>query len=459
MKLTIIGGAGVRTPTIIEAIYKRQDRIGISELSLLDINDDRLSLIGSLTEELEKSGKLTFSISRTLDPSQALKDADFVITTFRVGNIESRVIDERIALQNGVLGQETTGAGGFSMALRSIPVLKQYVEKMKELCPDAWLLNFANPSGILTEFLLNHSDWPRSVGICDGPSSMRHYAAKLLKASYLDVFLDYFGLNHLGWIRKILYQGKDVLPIFLKEMDLASIGKELPFSDMLIQSLQMIPNEYNYYYYYSRKSVNLIQKSEMPRGEQLKLLNDDLFNDLARLQGNNEKLNARYQKYQLDRSQTYMMAETGGELGKIDGKGSQVNPGIDSEEGYAGVALDVIEGLIGREPKILILNVLNEGAIDGIEPDSVVEIPVYVGKNIIRPLNVGKIPPHCLGLMNQVKCYEKMTIDAAINDSYSKAVSSLTFHPLIADEVLARNILDQYVAKHGNYYPKLVHDR
>lgn len=459
MKLTIIGGAGVRTPTIIEAISRRQERIGITELHLLDIDPDRLRLIGSLTESLENSGKLTFRINRTLDPNQALKDADFVITTFRVGNIESRVIDEKIALQNGALGQETTGAGGFSMALRSIPVLKQYIERMRDLCPDAWLLNFANPSGILTEFLLNHINWSRSVGICDGPSSMRHYAAKLLNASYLDVYLDYFGLNHLGWIRKILYQGKDFLPIFLKELDLASIGKELPFSDTLLQSLKMIPNEYNYYYYYSRKAVNLIQKSEVPRGEQLKTLNDDLFADLASLQGNADKLQKRYKKYQFDRWQSYMKAETGGEYEKFDNDGSQNNTDINSEEGYAGVALDVIEGLTGREPKALILNVLNEGAIDGIETDAVVEIPAFVGKNIIRPFNVGRIPPHCLGLMNQVKCYEQMTIDAAINDSYRTAISALTLHPLISDEGLARKIMDEYLAYHGNYYPKLANDR
>ncbi len=159
MKLTIIGGAGLRTPLIIKAILARQDRLDIHELALMDIDEERLELIGALTSPLEKSSDTKFRILRTIDPITALKDADFVITTFRVGGIESRAIDERVPLNHGMLGQETTGAGGFAMGIRSIPVILDYVKLMKVICPNAWLINFANPAGMLTEAVIRQTGW------------------------------------------------------------------------------------------------------------------------------------------------------------------------------------------------------------------------------------------------------------------------------------------------------------
>ncbi len=456
MKIVIIGGAGVRTPGIIESFYRRQNKIEISELCLMDIDEEQLRLMGSLTEELENSGKINFQVTRTIDPAEALENADFVITTLRVGGIESRVIDEKIALENGVLGQETTGAGGFSMALRTIPVLQNYIDIMKKVCPEAWLLNFANPSGILTEFILKKTGWHRAVGICDGPSSMRHYAARLLGANYNEIYLDYFGLNHLGWVRRVLFNGKDLLPLFIKEINDGSLSEELPFSKTLINTLGLIPNEYNYYYYYAKKAVDNIRKAEQTRGEQIRGLNDELFKDLNNLNGKTQELQLRYQKYQLDRWNTYMKAETGRSLKNSSKIINLEDIKKQAEEGYAGVALDLIEGLSNNASRTLILNTTNEGAIDGIDFDATVEIPVYVGKNLIRPMNVGHIPTHCLGLMNQVKHYEQMTIEAAVSKSYEIAVSALTLHPLIADEDLAKKIIDDYSIAHGEYYPKLV---
>lgn len=459
MKITILGGAGVRTPSIIQAFSRRQDNIGVDELCLMDINQERLGLIGCITEELEKSGKIHFRVSRTVDAQEALDNADFVITTFRVGDIESRIIDEKIALENGILGQETTGAGGFSMALRTIPVLGNYITMMKKLCPEAWLINFANPSGILTEFIHQKSDWQRAVGICDGPESMRHFAGHLLDVDYHEIYLDYFGLNHLGWVRKVFYQGNDLLPSILKNIKGSPIYKELPFDDAIYQSLGMIPNEYNYYYYYAKKAVNNIRKAEQSRGEQIKELNDLLFKDLKVIRGNYGELTRRYSKYQLDRWETYMKAETGKFTEINDAQFDQINVDEQNEEGYSGVALDLIEGLIGKKPQVIILNIQNEGAIDGIDPNAVVEIPAYVGKDLIRPMNVGKIPAHCLGLMNQVKNYEQLTIEAAVKSSYKDAVSALTFHPLIADHELAKRLVDCYGMAHGDYYPKLIKDK
>ena len=453
MKVTIIGAAGVRTPGIIDSFIRRQEKIGCDELCLMDIDAERLSLISRLTSSLEKTSQNKIRITRTTDAKQALTDADFVITTFRVGGIDSRVIDERVALQNGVLGQETTGPGGFAMAMRTIPVLMDYVRLMQEHCPDAWLLNFANPSGMLAESVLKVAGWDRAVGICDGPSSMRHAAAKMLHADVNNIYLDYFGLNHLGWIRKILFNGMDVLPVFLSQMENGDIPEELPFSIHTFRSLKMIPNEYNYYFYSSKKSVNLIQRAEKSRGEQIAEMNHLFFNDLRKIKDDEAALTSRYQEYLKERWATYMKTETGGQKEELKATAEEVN--TLAEEGYAGVALDLIEGLLGTRSQILILNVLNQGAIEGMPEDASVEIPVYVDAGMIRPFNVGTIPDECLGLMKQVKSYEQLTIQAAVEGSYEKALHALTIHPLVADETLAEKILNEYIQAHGVNFPKL----
>jgi 6-phospho-beta-glucosidase len=453
MKATIIGAAGVRTPGIIESFIRRQEKIDCDELCLMDIDCERLSLISSLTANLEKENANRIHITRTTDAKEALSNADFVITTFRVGGIDSRVIDERVALQNGVLGQETTGPGGFAMALRTIPVLLEYVRKMGEHCPEAWLLNFANPSGMLAESILRVAGWERAVGICDGPSSMRHAAAKLLHAKADDIYLDYFGLNHLGWIRKILYNGMDVLPLFLEQMENGDIPEELPFSIHNFRSLKMIPNEYNYYFYSSKKSVNMILRAEKSRGEQIAEMNHQFFNDLRKIKDDKEALSRRYEEYLKERWATYMKTETGNPTEEIKASAAEVQ--TQTEEGYAGVALDLIEGLRGARNQILILNTLNQGTIDGMPPDASVEVPVHVSSGLIRPMNVGSIPEECLGLIKQVKSYERLTIEAAVEGSYEKALHALTIHPLVADETLAEVILNGYIDAHGSNFPKL----
>ncbi len=167
MKLAILGAAGVRTPLVLKSIAAFRSQIGLTELALMDIDGERLDLIAALSAPLEHGNDLRFSITRTTDARAALGGADFVITTFRVGGTESRVIDERVPLNHGVLGQETTGPGGFAMAMRTIPVLFDYIQLMREVCPNAWLINFANPAGLLAEAITRVAGWRRAVGICD----------------------------------------------------------------------------------------------------------------------------------------------------------------------------------------------------------------------------------------------------------------------------------------------------
>ena len=455
MKITIIGAAGVRTPLILRSILRRQDKLGIDELALMDIDGARLELIGALTSSIENSPTTKFFISRTTDPKAALNGADFVITTFRVGGIGSRVIDERVPLDNGVLGQETTGAGGFAMGVRSIPVMLDYIHQMKALCPGAWLINFANPAGMLTEAVIRNSSWRRVVGICDGPASMQREIANLLSGNIEEIYLDYFGLNHLGWIRRILYHNQDQLPSMLALLPSLGEVPGLPFDPQLVAGLGMVPNEYLYYYYYRSEAIHHLLQAGLSRGEQIARLNQRLFDQLRMALDKQDLhgMESAYQAYLDERNDTYMAAETGKTLFAPVTK--SVDNHAEPDEGYAGVALNLIEGLLGKAPRVQILNVPNHQAIIGIEEAEVVEIPTLVSHDRIQPLPVGEIPDHCLGLMKQVKHFEHLTIEAAIERSYQKALLALTTHPLVGDYSIAKLILDGYITQHQGYFPDL----
>jgi 6-phospho-beta-glucosidase len=451
MKIAVLGGAGVRTPLIVQTMARRQARIGLDELALMDIDGERLELIGALTAPIEAS--LGFRLTRTTEACSALRGADFVITTFRAGGIDSRVIDERVPLRHGVLGQETTGPGGFAMGMRSIPVLLDYIRLMSEECPDAWLINFANPAGMLAEAATRMGGWQRTVGICDSPQAAAHFAAAVLGVPAGEIFLDYFGLNHLGWTRAVLHNGRDYLPELLEVLGRGAQVHGLPFEADLIQALGLLPNEYLYYYYYGRQAVEHILASGGSRGEQIAALNRELFAGLrqAHAQGNVPAMLSAYEGYLQQRGDSYMARETGrGQQPEPENAGA-AEPG----EGYAGVALDLIEALSGSRPRQMILNVPNRGAITGLPADAVVEVPSYVGKGMLRPLAVGAVPGGCLGLMAQVKHYEQLTIAAAVQGSYALALEALTVHPLVRDHSVARQILDEYRVEHGEAFPRL----
>jgi 6-phospho-beta-glucosidase len=463
LKITILGAGGVRTPLIVGAMTQRAERLGLTELALMDVDAEHLDIMGMLAQAQQDSPDVhpgesqaaPFRIVCTTDARLALAGADFVITTFRVGGIASRVVDERVPLRYGVLGQETTGPGGFAMAMRTIPVLLDYIATMREVCPEAWLINFANPAGLLAEAAITAGGWTRTVGICDAPEGMRRVAAALFGVTPDELYLDYFGLNHLGWVRGAFQDGQDLLPRFIAMLRAAGTMPGLPFDAAFIASLGMIPNEYLFYYYHSRAAVDNILRDDQTRGEQIAGWNALLFDELTSLRaaGDLNGMRRTYQAYLEQRGGTYMVSETGQthDLAGLDPAIIRTLAG----EGYAGIALDLIEGLNGGAPRQMILNVPNAGAIRGMAARDVVEAPVFVGKGIVRPLAVGEVPGGPLGLMQQVKAYEQLTIAAATEGSYAKAVQALTLHPLVRDYAAAVAILEGYREGHGASFPAL----
>ncbi|HEX7973783.1 MAG TPA: hypothetical protein VF498_05185 [Anaerolineales bacterium] len=262
-------------------------------------------------------------------------------------------------------------------------------------------------------------------------------------------------MNHLGWIRSVLYGGQDFLPGFLQMLPRIGSIPGLPFDPQFLASLGMIPNEYLFYYYHANQAVENILRAGQTRGELIAALNRELFDKLVRLSAHGDQAGmlAAYQAYLEQRGQTYMANETGRahDLAGLEPAMAEALSG----EGYAGVALDLIEALNGARPRQMILNIPNQGAIQGMGDGDVVEISAYVAHDLIHPLTVGSIPGHCLGLMQQVKAYEQLAIRAAVDGSYALAVKALTLHPLVRDYSTARAILDGYIRRHGAIFPAL----
>ncbi len=450
MKLTILGAAGVRTPLIVQEIITRQDALGITELWLMDVDAGRLELIGAITMLLESNPAVKFRIHRTTNAEDALRGADYVITTFRVGGIDSRVIDERTAVELGYIGQETTGAGGFAMGLRSIPVLLAYVEQMKTLCPHAWLINFANPSGMMAEAVAKKGGWQRCVGICDGPSGMITTIAETLQVDEKQLQAEYFGLNHLGWIRSVKLGGQELIGQILAYLAQAEQVPGYDVHPQMAVSLGMLPNYYLKYYYQSREEYALQNAARELRGEEVARMNHAFFAQVreARQKEDAEGLQQVYNRYLLDRGR----AHWGGEEAELKVDEHTVR---DAELGYARLALNLIEALVGGEPRTLIVNIPNRGCVSGMQDDDVVEIAAHVSRDRVEGIPVGEIPIHCLGLMQTVKAYEQQTIEAAVEGSRAKAIHALTIHPLVADYQGAAALVDAYRTRHGDYFPRL----
>lgn len=447
MKLTILGAGGFRTPLLIKSLYQKILEIGFETIALYDTDQNRQDLVKTLVEYAIPQEVLQNNIILAHEPVQALQDADFVIITFRVGGMESRVTDERIALKYGILGQETTGPGGFSMAMRTIPVMLDYLKTMREVCPDAWVINFANPSGLLTEAIIELGNWQKVIGICDGPESMRLFASGFMQADEKKVSLEYFGLNHLGWIRKILVEGSDILPDFINMLNPDSKLPGLPFTGQLVKSLGMIPNEYLYYYYYRQTAVEAILKEEKTRGEYLLELNNRLEKELTGLHAKKRfgEMWESYWSYLDERTETYMHNVK---------EAIPVARNEESHLGYANVAFNVISGLLHSEVNAIV-NVANLNAITGMRAEDVVEIPVKLKAGNVERIHIGEIPTHPRALMQQVKEYERLIIDGVREHSYAHCLQALTIHPLVMDEMIARQMLDEYIQAYAGMYPPL----
>jgi len=428
MKLTLIGGAGFRVPQVIEAVARSGP---LDELALVDTDPGRLRTIRDVAAQMGVGG---LKVTAGTDLGEALVGTDFVFCAIRVGGTASRVADERVALDLGVLGQETTGPGGLAYALRTIPVMQQIARTVRAVAPKAWFVNFTNPAGIITESLRPILG-DQVVGICDTPVGlMRRAAAAVGAGDRADsLTYDYVGLNHLGWLRTLEVDGVDRLPELLaSDVRLESIEEARLVGLDWVRQLGALPNEYLFYYYCNREAVARILAAPTTRGEFLAVQQDRFYADAARRPDEALKI---WRAAKDNREQTYM-AEARAE--------DEERGADDAEGGYQAVALDLMTALSGGNPTTAIVNVANHGTVPGLPDEAVVEVPCVVDAGGIRPRKVSPLTGHMLGLVQSVKAVEQLTIRAALEHSPNLAWEAFATHPLVGSVSLGRQLLDGY---------------
>ncbi|MBA3529260.1 MAG: 6-phospho-beta-glucosidase, partial [Propionibacteriaceae bacterium] len=340
------------------------------------------------------------------------------------------------------LGQETTGPGGLAYAIRTIPVMMEVARLIRELAPQAYLMNFTNPAGIITEAMQSVLA-DRVLGICDTPSGLGRRVAGLLGLDHTRVQMDYVGLNHLGWMRRVLYNGEDVLPQLLADADLlGSMEEAQVFGTEWIRALGVIPNEYLYYYYFNRDAIRSMVDARVTRGDFLARTQGDFFDRVAAA---GDKAAELWRAAVDARSASYMAEAKGGEQGAPAAvRERETDP---SHQGYAGVALGVMAAIARNERATMILNVANGTTIQGLPADAVVEVPTTVDANGVHPQTTAQPALHQIGLMQQVKAVERHMINAALTGSRDEALLAFALHPLVDSVSVARDLLAGYLER------------
>lgn len=454
LKLTILGGGGVRSPYLAKSIALAAEELSIGEVVYQDIDEKKLHTYGGIALAVSHAIAPELKVSLCLDAEKALAGADYIITTIRAEGDEGRVIDERTALSLGVLGQETTGAGGFAMALRSIPVLTGYCELIRKVSADgAVVFNFTNPSGLVTQ-ALRSKGYDMVYGVCDAPSGFfRQLKGLLPKGEFRG---DCFGLNHLSWFRNCKLDGRDVTEDLLSDPRLYRDTEMRLFSpDILTITGGCMPNEYLYFYYYREKAAEAIMKAGMTRGETIQRINADMEKELdgMSLDAEFDQAFECYMRHYAMREDSYFAIESGARREKKwntpDFKQFIAQP---DGGGYAGVALDFIRAVQKGISYDMVLSVPNEGVLPFLEPEDVAELSCTVSQDGVQVREVGQVAPLPELLIRTVKRYEKLTSEAIAERSFQKAVQALTVHPLVNSYSLAAKLAEEYGTAYGSYF-------
>jgi 6-phospho-beta-glucosidase len=452
MKMTLLG-AGVRAPFVLRGLAAGAADLDLDEVVLFDTDPERLELMTALGAHFAASWGAPFTVRSEPDAEPALAGARFVFSAIRPGQEAARAVDEEVPLKHGVLGQETTGPGGFAMALRTIPAMVAYGQQIERVAPNALLVNFTNPVGIVMQALHDHTS-VRAIGICDGPISMQRSVAAFLGLPGEQVHADYAGLNHCGWIHRVLVDGQDRLPEVLDRFEQLQAADEqwALFDPELVRSIGMLPMEYLYFYYYRDDAVAHIRGSGSSRGRQLQALNDALWPVLRTCIDAGDLPGARtaWERAMGERDATYFARERGEAVGEELELGD-----VFEGEGYEGVATAVMAAATRRRKTPLIVDVANRGAIGELDDDDVVEVTSLVDEHGAHPIAQGRLPDAAVDLLTQVKLYERRTVEAAVAGSYEAALEALMVHPLVASYPVAKRILDDYIADLPGLLPPL----
>ena len=430
VKIVTIGGGSSYTPELMDGFIKLYAELPIREIWLVDIEDGRekLEIVGEFAQRMWDATPYKVKVHTTLDRREALKDADFVTTQFRVGLLDARIKDERIPLLHGMLGQETNGAGGMFKAFRTIPVMKEIISDMKELCPDAWLINFTNPSGIITETVIKHFGWKKCIGLCNVPvvSMMSEY--KTINKEKDELNYQFAGLNHFHWHKVFDNEGNDLTPQLIDHINEKDGGTpanifsaEFPLE--LLHTMNLLPCGYHRYYYMAKEMLeHSIEefKEGGTRGEQVKRVEENLFN-LYR----NPNLNSKPEE----------LSKRGGAY-------------------YSDAACECINAIYNNKKINMVVSTENRGAIPCLEPDSIVEVSSIISAKGAEPIAWGKMRSAEKGWLQIMKAMEECVIDAALSGDYGLALEAFTLNPLVQNGEEAKQVLNELLVAHEKYLPQ-----
>ncbi|RDG39950.1 6-phospho-beta-glucosidase [Streptomyces corynorhini] len=439
MRLTILGGGGFRVPLVYGALLGDHAEGRITHVTLHDLDPARLTAVARVLADQAGDAPDAPSVTVTTDLDEALCGADFVFSAIRVGGLAGRAADERVALDLGVLGQETVGAGGIAYGLRTVPVAVDIARRIARLAPDAWVINFTNPAGLVTEAMSRHLG-DRVIGICDSPVGLGRRVARVLGAEPDEAGIDYVGLNHLGWLRGLRVAGRDELPRLLADPDaLGSFEEGRLFGPAWLRSLGAIPNEYLHYYYFNRETVHAYQEAKQTRGAFLRDQQDRFYAEMTRP---GAPALRTWDRTRAEREATYMT-----ENRASAGLGERDETDLESG-GYEQVALALMRAIARDERTTLILNVRNRTTLRVLDEEAVIEVPCLVDANGAHPLSVAPLPGHATGLVCSVKAVEREILAAAGSGSRATAVKAFALHPLVDSVNIARRLVDGYTDAH-----------
>lgn len=433
LKVVTIGGGSSYTPELVDGFIKRYHELPITELWLVDIEagKEKLEIVGALAKRMIEAANLPMKIFLSLDRKEALKDADFVTTQLRVGQLSARILDERIPLTHGMIGQETNGAGGMFKAFRTIPVILDIVRDMEELCPNAWLINFTNPAGMVTEAVHRYTNFHRVIGLCNVPIGMKNGIAKLLNVEPSTIQMEIAGLNHHFFVTNVWSAGinkkADLLEVYqnLKEEDYIGMKNimTIPWSKALIRGLQAIPCPYLSYYFFTKEQLEhqleLFQTNNV-RAEFVKGVEDELF--------------VLYQNHDLHEKPKQLEQRGGAH--------------------YSDAACELINSIYNNKGDIQYVDCLNNGAISNLPNDTVIETAALITKDGPKPLAIGELPVAINGTIQNIKTFERMVCEAAVTGDRDLAIAALTLNPLVPSDELANKVFHDLLEAHKAYLPQ-----
>jgi 6-phospho-beta-glucosidase len=429
VRLTIIGGGGFRVPLVYEALLGSRDW-QVDEVALFDVDADRVAAIGRVLAGMAAGHPAPPRVVVAGDLDEALGGAAYVFCAIRVGGLAGRTVDERVAAEHGLLGQETVGPGGVAYGLRSVPAMLRVAERIAAVAPDAWTIDFTNPVGMVVE-ALSAVLGDRVVGICDSPVGLFRRVAWLLGEPVERVRFDYAGLNHLGWLTAAHVAGRDRLPALLADpAALARIEEGRLFGPDWLRTLGAIPNEYLYYYYATRDAIAAVRERGVTRGEFL------VAQQSAFYAGADPA--ADWARVRAERDATYLP----------EARRDAAAEGEPAGGGYEQVALAVMRALAGGPAATLVLNVRNRGAVGSLDAAAVVEVPCLVDANGAHPLVTAPLPDHAAALVAAVKAVDRAVVEAATTGSRDAALRAFALHPLVDSAATAGRLLDAYAAAH-----------